>query len=264
MQDRPPVTVSIDFRRVFDAVPHLLLVCDLDLRVVEANSASCAILGRRRESLVGREAFSLFPDNPQLPARDGAEAVRTSMEVARETGQTQVMPVQRYDGADPGTGIISERYCRCPVTSRRSRPTEPDSSVLIRMGSDGGPDRTATPSARAPGRGRLQANLSLLMRCAVEWFSQRCSSQCVSDLAALVAGELDGGCSNRQHDEWIVVVHLHGQELRSGHARYRYCGFHGATAPLRVVETGPGPRVSRSGGPWLRPRRDRRRRLATG
>jgi PAS domain S-box-containing protein len=110
MQDRPPVTVSIDFRRVFDAVPHLLLVCDLDLRVVEANSASCAILGRRRESLVGREAFSLFPDNPQLPARDGAEAVRTSMEVARETGQTQVMPVRRYDGADPGTGIISERY----------------------------------------------------------------------------------------------------------------------------------------------------------
>jgi PAS domain S-box-containing protein len=110
MQDRPSVAASIDFRRLFDAVPHPLLVCDPDLRVVEANSAYCAILGRSREVLVGREAFSLFPDTPQLPAGDGVEAVRTSMQVARDTGQTQVMPLQRYDVADPGTGIVSERY----------------------------------------------------------------------------------------------------------------------------------------------------------
>src|SRR5215207_1026558 len=98
------------FDGVFDAVPHPLLVLDLDLRVMEANPAYCAILGRSREALLGREAFSLFPDNPDDPAADGVKAVRTSMTVARDTGQTQVMALQRYDVEDPDTGAFGERY----------------------------------------------------------------------------------------------------------------------------------------------------------
>jgi serine phosphatase RsbU (regulator of sigma subunit) len=110
MQSRPSAPVPIDFRRLFDAVPQPLLVLDLDLRVVEANPAYCAILGRSRQALVGREAFSLFPDNPDDPAANGVKAVRTSMEAARDTGQTQVMPLQRYDIEDPDTAAYSERY----------------------------------------------------------------------------------------------------------------------------------------------------------
>jgi hypothetical protein len=32
------------------------------------------------------------------------------MEVVRDTGQTQMLPLQRCDVEDPGTGIFSERY----------------------------------------------------------------------------------------------------------------------------------------------------------
>src|SRR5918994_2062603 len=110
MQSPSSTSASFDFRRLFDAVPHPLLVLDLDLRVVETNPAYCAILDRSRDALVGREAFSLFPDNPDDPAANGAKAVRTSMETARDTGQTQVMPVQRYDVEQPGTGAFGERY----------------------------------------------------------------------------------------------------------------------------------------------------------
>jgi PAS domain S-box-containing protein len=110
MQSRPSTPSPIDFRRLFDAVPHPLLVLDPSLRVVEANPAYCAILGRSRDVLVGREAFSLFPDNPADPFADGVKAVRTSMETARETGLTQVMPLQRYDVEQPGTGTFGERY----------------------------------------------------------------------------------------------------------------------------------------------------------
>jgi PAS domain S-box-containing protein len=110
MQSPSSTPASIDFRRLFDAVPHPLLVLDLDLRVMEANPAYCAILGRSREALLGREAFSLFPDNPGDPAADGVKAVRTSMMVARDTGQTQVMALQRYDVEDPDTGAFGERY----------------------------------------------------------------------------------------------------------------------------------------------------------
>ena len=110
MQNRPSTSSPIDFGRLFDAVPQPLLVLDLALRVVEANPAYCAILGRSRAALVGREAFTLFPDNPDDPTADGVKAVRTSMEAARDTGQTQVMPLQRYDVEQPGTGAFGERY----------------------------------------------------------------------------------------------------------------------------------------------------------
>ena len=49
MQVRDPGAEPIDFRRLFAAVPYPLLVLDLDLAVVEANPAYCAILGRDRD-----------------------------------------------------------------------------------------------------------------------------------------------------------------------------------------------------------------------
>ena len=78
--------------------------------MVEANPAYCTVLGRGRDDLVGREAFSLFPDNPEDPTADGVKAVRTSMETARDTGQTQVMPLQRYDVAVTDDGPYKRRY----------------------------------------------------------------------------------------------------------------------------------------------------------
>jgi PAS domain S-box-containing protein len=110
MRARAGAAAPIDFRQLFAALPYPLLVLDLDLVIVEANPAYCAILGRRREELLGRSAFALFPGSPGDAATHGANAVRTSMEVARETGQTQVMALQRYDVADPDTGTYTERY----------------------------------------------------------------------------------------------------------------------------------------------------------
>ncbi len=100
----------IDYRRLFAAVPYPLLVLDLDLTVVEANPAYCEILGRARDDLVGRDTFSLFPDNPDDSAADGVKAVRTSLEWVRDKGQIQVMPLQRYDVTDPSTGAFFPRY----------------------------------------------------------------------------------------------------------------------------------------------------------
>ena len=105
-----PGAEPIDFRRLFAAVPYPLLVLDLDLAVVEANPAYCAILGRDRDDLLGRNAFTLFPDNPDDPSADGVKAVRTSLEWVRDNGEMQVMPLQRYDVTDPSTGAYSPRY----------------------------------------------------------------------------------------------------------------------------------------------------------
>ncbi len=148
MSERSTVSGSIDFRRLFAAVPHPLLVLTPDLVIVEANPAYCEILNRSREDLLGRDAFSLFPDNPGDAAADGAKAVRTSMEVARATGQTQVMPLQRYDIEDTDTGVFEERYwsiVNVPVLDEQgatvlllNRAEDVTSYVLSRIGSRDG------------------------------------------------------------------------------------------------------------------------------
>jgi PAS domain S-box-containing protein len=144
MQNLSSASSPIDFRRLFDVVPHPLLVLDLDLRVVEANPAYCAILGRSRQALVGREALSLFPDDPDDSAADGAETLRRSMEAARDTGQTHVMPLQRYAVEDLDTGTAGERYwsvVNVPVLDDQgatmlllNRVEDVTSYVLDRMG----------------------------------------------------------------------------------------------------------------------------------
>jgi serine phosphatase RsbU (regulator of sigma subunit) len=148
MRDGPGTSEPIDFRRLFAAVPHPLLVLTPDLVIVEANPAYCAILGRSREELLGRDAFGLFPDNPGDAAADGTKAVRTSMEVARATGQTQVMPLQRYDIEDTDTGVFEERYwsiVNVPVLDERgatvlllNRAEDVTSYVLSRVGRENG------------------------------------------------------------------------------------------------------------------------------
>jgi PAS domain S-box-containing protein len=100
----------VDFERLFAAVPSALLLLDLDLTVVDVNPAYCALLGRRRADLLGRSAFELFPENPDDPDADGAKAVRASFEAARDTGQVQAMPLQRYDVAVTVGGPYVPRY----------------------------------------------------------------------------------------------------------------------------------------------------------
>ncbi len=161
MRDRPTVPAPIDFERLFAAVPHPLLVLDLDLVVVEANPAYCATHGRTREDLLGREAFGLFPDNPDDPAADGVESVRTSMLAARATGRTQVMALQRYDVEDPDTGVFGERYwsiVNVPVLDERgatvlllNRAEDVTSYVLSRVGTRDGRDGTQPRRAEAAG-----------------------------------------------------------------------------------------------------------------
>src|SRR5918998_3358259 len=95
---------------LFDAAPTPYVVVDADLVIVEANRAYCAIVGRRREDLVGRSMFDAFPTNPADPTGDGVDNLRASMERARDTGRPDTMAVQKYDIQVADTGEFVERY----------------------------------------------------------------------------------------------------------------------------------------------------------
>jgi PAS domain-containing protein len=55
--------VQPDFRALFEAAPSLFLVLDPDLRIVAASDAYLDATMTRREEIVGRAIFDVFPDN---------------------------------------------------------------------------------------------------------------------------------------------------------------------------------------------------------
>ena len=103
-------TTAVDYRLLFAATTSAVLVLDLDLVVVEATPPYCALVGRSREELLGRDVATLFPENPRDPTADGLGAVLASLATVRDTGRQHTLPLQRYDVEDHDTGEYAERY----------------------------------------------------------------------------------------------------------------------------------------------------------
>ncbi len=65
--------LPLDFQALFLHSPNAYMVVDRDLRYVAANDAYCEITASRREELLGRHVFDLFPHDPadanNVPAR---------------------------------------------------------------------------------------------------------------------------------------------------------------------------------------------------
>ena len=100
----------MDYAALFHAVPTPYLVMTPDLVIAEANDAYLSVVGRSREELIGRPVFQAFPPTPDALDASGVSRVQLSFEKARDTGEPDTMPVQKYDIADPATGELGERY----------------------------------------------------------------------------------------------------------------------------------------------------------
>ena len=105
--------IDVDFESIFSASPAAYVV-DMNWRIVAATDAYLAAAMREREALIGMNVFEAFPNNPDDPNANGAEAWRSSLEGVRDSGQTDHMPIQRYDVERPASegGGFAERYWR--------------------------------------------------------------------------------------------------------------------------------------------------------
>ncbi|SDY18395.1 Serine phosphatase RsbU, regulator of sigma subunit [Modestobacter sp. DSM 44400] len=105
-----PGAAATDYAAVFWAMPTPYLVLAPDLVIADANPAYLATTGRSLDEIVGRPVFDAFPGNPkEVDADGGVGNVRASLERARDTGRTDVMPVQEYDFPD-GVGGFTKRF----------------------------------------------------------------------------------------------------------------------------------------------------------
>lgn len=97
------------FRRIFEAIPSPCLILAPDFTIVVANDAYLRVTARRRDDILGRVLFDVFPDNPDDPETRGSDRLRASLERVRSTRKPDTMPLQKYDISINNEGF-EERY----------------------------------------------------------------------------------------------------------------------------------------------------------
>ncbi len=117
-QLRREEAARLHFQALFEASPGLFLVLKPDLTIAAVSDAYLAATMTRREDIVGRGLFDVFPDNPDDPAATGARNLRASLDRVRTDRAADTMAVQKYDIRRPQSegGGFEERYWS-PVNS---------------------------------------------------------------------------------------------------------------------------------------------------
>jgi len=90
-----------DFRALFESAPGNFLALAPDLTIVAVTDAYLAATLTRRDEILGRGIFDVFPDNPDDATADGTSNLRASLERVLATRAPDTMSVQKYDVRGP-------------------------------------------------------------------------------------------------------------------------------------------------------------------
>ncbi|MEW2301061.1 SpoIIE family protein phosphatase [Streptomyces sp. NPDC006655] len=102
---------EIDYSAVFQNLPGMVALLTPDLVYADVNAEFLHMAGRRREEVVGRYLFDVFPDNPEDSSATGMRNLECSLRRVLATGERDTMALQRYDVQVPGRpGYWEERY----------------------------------------------------------------------------------------------------------------------------------------------------------
>ena len=117
-----------DFRALFESAPGLYLVLTPDLTIVAVSEAYLGATMTRREAILGRGLFEVFPDNPDDPAATGVANLKASLGRVLAHRQPDAMAVQKYDIRRPESegGGFEERHwspVNSPVLDAEGRVT---------------------------------------------------------------------------------------------------------------------------------------------
>ncbi|MBD1930489.1 PAS domain-containing protein [Trichocoleus sp. FACHB-69] len=101
-----------DFRTLFESVPGLYLVLMPDFTIVAVSDAYLRATMTKREEILGRGIFDVFPDNPDDPSATGVRNLKASLESVLQNRVADTMGVQKYDIRRPESegGGFEEKY----------------------------------------------------------------------------------------------------------------------------------------------------------
>jgi signal transduction histidine kinase len=114
-----------DFRSLFESAPGLYLVLNPELKIVAVSNAYLNATRTKRNDIMGRGIFDVFPDNPDDPTASGVGNLRASLNRVLQTQAPDAMAVQQYDIQKPD-GKFEEKYwspLNTPVLNEKNEVT---------------------------------------------------------------------------------------------------------------------------------------------
>jgi PAS domain S-box-containing protein len=129
-----PSSSTPDFRVLFESAPGLFLVLTPRLDIVAVSDAYLSATMTKREEILGRGVFEVFPDNPEDPSATGVRNLRTSLERVLRERVSDTMAIQKYDIRKPESegGKFEERYWS-PVNSPVLGPDDEVAYIIHRV-----------------------------------------------------------------------------------------------------------------------------------
>ena len=105
-------SLATDFQALFESLPGLYLILAPDFTIVAVSDAYLRATMTKRDEILGRNLFEVFPDNPDDPTATGVRNLRASLQRVLENKAPDTMAVQKYDIRRPESngGAFEERY----------------------------------------------------------------------------------------------------------------------------------------------------------
>ncbi len=104
--------ISPEKLRLFETIPGNNILVNVNpphFTILGATESYLQVVGKKREQLIGKALFDIFPRNPNDPADTGADDLLFSFDEVMRTKQRHELHTQRYDVAS-ADGSFEERY----------------------------------------------------------------------------------------------------------------------------------------------------------
>ena len=104
--------MPINYQAIVHGLPSLVVILDAELKIVDVSDAYNRATMTRRDEMLGKSMFEVFPDNPDDSEADGINNLHASLRRVLKSAAPDTMAVQRYDVRNPQEQgeCFEERY----------------------------------------------------------------------------------------------------------------------------------------------------------